>query len=91
MFRYYRLTRVLEYEFVGFATTTDTFSECVKSGLSQNEMLTPYCFRILVDVTAYGQNMPTQTIDLCSFINCPISGDTVQGKYPLTVLIGILG
>ena len=80
---------MLEYGFVGFATTPDTFSECVKSGLSKNEMFTSFVCRILVDVTAYGRDLSTQTVELCSFIDCPISGDSVQGKFTLTIIIYI--
>ena len=53
-------------------------------------MLTPSCFRVLVDVTAYGRKAPTQTIDLCGIISCPLSQDTVQGKNSLAVIFDIL-
>lgn len=82
---------MLEYEFVGYATIPDVFSEYVKPTLLSKQMFTPSCFRILIDVTAYGQKVPTQTIELCDAVNCPISNNAVQGKNPLTVIFDILG
>ena len=51
------------------------------------------CFRILVDVTAYGRKVPTLTIQLCDIISgCPISGGyELEGKILLALIFAALG